>query len=122
VGHILNPFERVELADRLVPGAFGPLDGRVEYVVDERGLSRSADAGDHGQGVQRDDEVDVLQVVLAGAGQLDLLSGAAATRLRYGNRQFLTQVLRAQRAWLQQQRVERARAHRTPALLPGAQT
>jgi hypothetical protein len=68
VGDVLEPFELAERADALVPAALRALDRRVEHVVHERRLARSADAGDARQRVQRDRDVDVLQVVLGRAG------------------------------------------------------
>ncbi len=122
VGDVLGAFEIVEDADALVPPALGALDGGVEHVVDERRLARPADAGHHGQRVERDADVDVLQVVFARADQLDLLPGSAPSRGRHRNREFLTEVLRGQRARLEHQRVERPREHDAAALLAGAET
>ena len=56
-----------ERADPLVPAALRALDRRVEHVVHERRLARSADAGDARQRVQRNRDVDVLEVVLGRA-------------------------------------------------------
>ena len=46
--------------------------GLVEDVVDERGLARPGDPGDARQHPQRDVDVDVAEVVLAGAEDLDI--------------------------------------------------
>ena len=78
VGDELGPLELRERADALVPAALGALDRRVEHVVHERRLARSADAGDAGQRVQRDRDVDVLQVVLGRAEQPMLLARCRA--------------------------------------------
>src|SRR6266478_3092244 len=51
------------------------LDRGVQHVVDKRGLSRSAHAGHNSQRVQRNADVDVFQVMLGGAQQLQFLSG-----------------------------------------------
>ncbi len=48
---------------------------RVEGVEDERGLARAGHAGDHHQLVQRDVEVESLEVVLARATQGDGVTG-----------------------------------------------
>jgi len=39
----------------------------VKNVVDERGFARARDAGDADQALQRNADVDVLQVMLGGA-------------------------------------------------------
>src|SRR5262245_31237142 len=120
IGNVLDPFQLGESADALLPRALRTLDRGVEDVVHERRLARSADAGDDGQRVQRNREVDVLEIVLGSAGELDLLSGAAPPRLRHRNRQLLTQILRRQRTRFLYQPVERSRIHDAPALLAGA--
>ena len=52
-------------AHAAIPIALEPLDPRIEHVVHERRFSRAAHASDAGQRVERDLDVDVLQVVLA---------------------------------------------------------
>ena len=51
---------------------------RVEDVVDERGLARAGHAGDRDQRLEREVDVDVLQVVLARALDAQLLARALA--------------------------------------------
>ena len=46
---------------------------RQEHLADERALARAAHAGDHRERSERDAQLDVLQVVLRGAGQDQLL-------------------------------------------------
>ena len=121
VGDELGAFEFPKRADALLPAAFGALDRGVQHVVHERRLAGSADAGHAGQHVQRDADVDVLQVVLARAEEADLLARAPPPRPRHRNRQLLAQILRGERARLLHQSFERARKHHAPALLAGAQ-
>src|SRR5262249_58245120 len=82
----LDAFELAEGADALVPRTLRALDRRVEHVVHERRLARAADAGDDAERVERNGDLDVLEVVLARAGQLDLLAGPAPPRRRNRNR------------------------------------
>ena len=42
-------------------------EGVVENLVDERAFARAADAGHRDEGAEREADVDVLEVVLAGA-------------------------------------------------------
>ena len=42
-------------------------EGVVQHLVDERALARAADAGDGDERAEREGDVDVLEVVLAGA-------------------------------------------------------
>jgi hypothetical protein len=90
IGNELGALELPERADPFVPVTLGASDGRVEHVVDERRLPRSAHAGHAGERVQRDGDVDVLQVVLGRAGEPDLLAGAAPATapVRKGKRQL----------------------------------
>ena len=67
------PSSRRVRADLAIPIALGALQGRVQHVVDQRGLAGSADAGDAGERVERDLDVDALQVVLGRAEQPDAL-------------------------------------------------
>ena len=104
VGDVFEPVELAERADAAIPVALGALDRGVEHVVHERGLARSADAGHAGQRVQRNLDVDVLEVVLGRA----LAAGSSAPmplppRRRHRNRQLVAQVLRRQRPRLLQQ-------------------
>ena len=80
------------IVDQLGAGKAGELPGRlgglaavlqqrrVQHVLHQRRLARAGDAGDAHQPLQRDAHVDVLQVVLAGALELQ---PAVGTRLRH---------------------------------------
>ena len=62
----------------------------VDGVERERGLARAGQAGDHDELVARDVEVDVLEVVLAGAADGDAIQGHGVTfpeRAECGSRQ-----------------------------------
>ena len=120
VGDDLRPLERPVRTDLLVPVALLPLDGGIEHVVHQRRLARAAHTRDTGQRVQRDGNVDILQVVLGSAGQRDPLAVAAPPGRRDRNGEFTAQILRGERPRLEHQRVERARKHHAPALLAGA--
>ena len=54
-----------------------PLSLGVEGVEGERGFSRAGDSGDGDQASERDVDVEVLEVVLAGAADANELAGAA---------------------------------------------
>ena len=66
---------------------------RMQHVVHERALARSRDAGDGGDGAERDADVDALEVVLARAGEreppradaapLDAGTGISRSPVRY---------------------------------------
>ena len=47
------------------------LEGGEQRLVDERGFARAADAGDADEPAERDADVDVLEVVLAAAFELE---------------------------------------------------
>ena len=117
VGDELDAFELPERANALLRTALRALDRRIQDVVDQRRFAGSADAGDDGQRVQRDADVDVLEVVFGRAEQTDLLPRSPPPGWRNGNGQFLPQVLRRQRSRFVHQTVERARVHDAPALL-----
>src|SRR5262249_32724857 len=94
-------------ADAAIPVALRAFHGRVQHVVYERGLARSADARDAREETERDVDVDVLEVVLLGAQHLQMLNAGPAPRLRHGNREFVTKVFRRERSRLLQQALER---------------
>ena len=58
--------------------------GGEEDVLHQGGFSRAAYASDHGQDIERELHVDVLQVMLAGTGYGDEVVPATAM-VRYGN-------------------------------------
>ena len=117
----LRALEATEEPDLLVPVALGALDPGVEYVVHERRLARAADAGDAGQRVERELEVDVLQVVLAGADDPDLLRRALAAVRRHRDLQFAAQVFGRERSRLGREVGQRAVEDHPPAVLAGAE-
>lgn len=83
-------------------------------------LPRSADAGDAGQGVERNGDVHVPEVVLGRAEQPDLLTRAAPPGGRHRNRELVAKVLGRQRPGLVHQALERPGVDDAPALLPRA--
>ncbi len=104
-----------------VPLALRPLERRVDDVVHQRGLARSADARDARQRVDRDGDVDLLQVVLGRAREADELPAPPPAIVRHRDRQFVAEVASRQRSRLLQQALERPREHDLPALLARAQ-
>ena len=69
--------------------ALGAQQRRVQDVLHQRRLARSGDAGDAHQTMQRNRDVDALQIVLGGAEDLDARAvdgdsagGAGAARRR----------------------------------------
>ena len=122
VGDVFDALELAERADAPIPAALRALDGRIQHVVHERGLARSADARHHGQGVERDADVDVLEVVLGRAQQLQLLAAAAPPGGRHANRELLAEIFRRQRARLLHQAFERSRVDHATALLARAES
>ena len=114
----LEPAMRADLA---IPVALGALQRGVEHVVHERRLARSADAGDDGQRVERDLDVDVLQVVLARADQRGCAAACprrrvAGTGIASSPRRYLAVSDRGSFELL-----ERARKDHAAAMLAGAQ-
>ena len=77
---VLEPFKLAERADAPIPIALRALDRRIEDVVHECRLAGSADTGHARQRVQRDIDVDVLQVVFAGTAQSNLLTDPLPSR------------------------------------------
>ena len=108
-------------ADLAIPVTLRALQRGIQHVVHERRLARTADAGDAGQRVQRNLDVDALQVVLGRAEQPDALRRALAARRRHRNAQLAAQVLRRQRSRFVDQALERARIHHAAAVLAGAE-
>ena len=117
----LGAFELAERADALLRSAFRALHRGIQHVVHERRLARSADTGDAGERVQRNLDVDVLEVVLGRAEQPQLLPAAPPPRRRHRNRQIAAQVLRRQRSLILQQVLERSGKHDAAALLARAE-
>src|SRR6266852_228678 len=61
-------------------------EGAIENVVDESGLAGTGNAGDHGKQAERQGDIDFLEIVGAGAKNLDGFAvGAAAL---FGDRNF----------------------------------
>ena len=121
---ICDVFESLQLAKRAdppVPVALRALDGRVQHVVDERRLAGTADAGDAGQRIQRDVDIDVLQVVLGGALETNLVRQPLAPRRRHRNRELVPKIFRGQGSRLEQQSLVVARVDDLAALLAGTE-
>ena len=81
--------ERTGLGPHLIEHA---VEGRVEDVAHEGGLARAADSYDSGHDVEREAHVDVLEVVLAGVADLDVLLPGAFDRVN-GNLLSTQQIL-----------------------------
>jgi energy-coupling factor transporter ATP-binding protein EcfA2 len=81
----LRAFEPIVGANRFVPLALGPLDRGVDHVVDQRRLPRPADPGDAGQRVQGNLDIDVPQIVLTCAGDIEGQRRMLAPRDRHWN-------------------------------------
>ena len=107
--------------DAPIPFALRPLQRGVEHVVHERALAGPAHAGDRDEQPERNLDVDVLEVVLAGAQNLQPLGGRLAPHGRHRDRQLVAQVLRRERSRLLEQRRQRAGEHHAPALLSRAE-
>ena len=69
-----------------------PVEGGVEDVAHEGGFARSADSDDSGHDIERKAHVDVLEVVLAGIADLDVLLPGAFDRVN-GNLLSTQQIL-----------------------------
>ena len=74
---LLRAFEAVERARRFAGLALGLAQRLVQHVFDERGFARARHAGDAHQPAQRKLHVDVLEIVLRDAAQLDGASAPA---------------------------------------------
>ena len=109
------------LADGAIPVALHALDRGVDHVVHERGLARSADAGDARQQPERNFDVDVLQVVFARAQDAQPLHARPAARAGHGNRQLVAQVARRERPRVLQQSLAGTGIDHAAALFAGAQ-
>ena len=77
-------FEAVEKLPRIGRKAFdiAALAFGVEGIEGERGFPRSADASDDGELIARDLDVDILEVVLAGAGDADRIGHGGAPYIK----------------------------------------
>ena len=122
IGDELDALDPAKLADPPIPVLLGPLDRRIEHVVHQRRLSGPADTGHARERVERNLDVDVLQVVFRGAEQSDFLPHAPSTRGWHRNRQFIAQILRRERLRLPQQTRQVAGVHHSTALLARAQS
>ena len=58
-----------------------PVEGRVEDIAHEGGLARAADSDDGGHDIERKAHIDVLEVVLAGIADFDVLLPGAFDRV-----------------------------------------
>ena len=74
---LLGAVEPVELSDRVRRVVKELRERVVERLVHERALARARDARDDDEAIERDLDVDVLQVVLAAAGELEPALGSA---------------------------------------------
>src|SRR5262249_5588243 len=72
------------------------LEALFEDVIDERGLARAADAADADEQAERDLDIDVLEVVVAGAAHGDTALGARPSLRRHGDLLRAAEVLRSQ--------------------------
>jgi len=56
----------------------------VDGVEGERGLARAGETGDHGEGVARNADVDVAQIVLASAADRDVCNAHVSSVAVFG--------------------------------------
>src|SRR5882724_124333 len=68
-----------------------------EDVVDKSGFAGAADAGDNGERVQRNHEVDILEVVHRGAKDAEKFSAGLMADVRNGNAEFAAEVFSGER-------------------------
>src|SRR5438876_100273 len=68
-----------------------------EYVVDKSGFAGAADTGDNGERVQRNHEVDILEVVHRGAKDAEKFSAGLMADVRNGNAEFAAEVFSGER-------------------------
>ncbi len=106
----------------VLPGPAAPLgvERFVEHVVNERGLARARDAGDAGDCVQRNHQIDILQVVAARAKNLEKFARGLATARGHRNAQFAIQILRRQRTRVFQQGLARPGKDQLAAMFASA--
>ena len=84
LGHVFGAAQLAVLAGHFGRLALGLEQRGVQNVVDERGLARSRDAGHAHQPLQRDRDVDVLEVVLFGAEDLEARRRGQHARPAFG--------------------------------------
>src|SRR6267154_5042871 len=68
-----------------------------EDVVDESGFAGAADAGDNGERVQRNHQIDILEVVHRGAKDAEEFSAGLMPDVRNGNAEFAAEVFSGER-------------------------
>src|SRR4029078_7032695 len=73
IGDVLEARKIAVCANAPIPIALRAFDRRVQHVMHQRGLARSAYAGDARDGVQRDVDIDAFEIVFGCTFQLDLL-------------------------------------------------
>ena len=91
-----------------------------EDVVDERGLARARHAGDGDEGAERELDVDVLEVVLAGAAHDELAGVGGAALLGHRDDLAARDVLAGERVLRLQQALHRAGVDDVAAVLARA--
>ena len=79
---MLGAHERVVRPDRLARPVQLARQGPVQHVGDERALAAARHAGDRGERPERDVDVELPEVVLAGAADAELLAVALAALRR----------------------------------------
>src|SRR6266511_6062578 len=94
----------------------------IEHIVDQRALARTRDAGDGDQQSQRERDLDVLQIVPAGAAQLQkLLARRAPLRWKL-NAQISAEIASRERLMVRADLLIAAAGHQLAAVLSGAGT
>ena len=91
-----------------------------QHLVDQRGFSAAADAGDTGERPQRDGHVDMLQVVLPGAADGQQPAIAPAALCRQGDGAFAAEILARQAVRVRHDLLRGAAGHHLPAQGAGA--
>ncbi len=97
-----------------------PGEGPVQHVRDERALAAARDAGDGRECPERQAQVDVPEVVLAGPANDQLLAVALAPLLGDRYLQLAPKVRPGDRARLGHTALERPVRDDLPAVLPGS--
>ena len=104
---VLGALERVVRADRLARAVQLAGERPVEDLGDERALAAARHAGDGDERPERDTQVEVAQVVLAGAADPELLAVALPALGRDRDRRLAAQERAGDRARLGEDHLER---------------
>ncbi len=117
---VLEPLDAPMAARRHLGTVQAAHQATVEDLVHEGALARTGDAGDAGEEVQGELDVDLLEVVLRRSQHLQHLAVGGSADSRHFDELLAVEILRGDTVRYRQDFFERTRRHDLSALLPRA--